>query len=175
MAEGCPFLVSVEPGQIETQLKASGLEALGVLIDADEDTDRRFQQVRSRGLKRFPSLPPALPPGGLVHEEDGLRFGVWIMPDNQSRGMLETFLTFLRPAGNPALDTHAQESCAKAKALAAPYKDVHADKARIHAWLAWQDPPGRQLHQAVLERILDPSSPHAAAFVTWVKKLFALS
>jgi hypothetical protein len=164
----------LEPAQIETQLKASGLEALGVLIDADEDPVSRWQAVRHRALKRFPGLPPDLPATGLVHAEDGLRFGVWIMPDNQRRGMLETFLTFLRPADNPALNAHALEACRAAKTLAAPYKDAHADKAHLHTWLAFQDPPGRQLHQAVLERLLDPSSPHAAPFLAWFKALFAL-
>jgi len=27
--------------------------------------------------------------------ESGIKFGVWMMPDNQSRGMLETFLAYL--------------------------------------------------------------------------------
>src|SRR5262245_50947660 len=79
----------LQPGEIETHLKASGLKALGVMVDADEDAAGRYRQVCSRCLKRFPALPAELPTSGLILEDDGLRFGVWLMPDNRSRGMLE--------------------------------------------------------------------------------------
>lgn len=51
-------------------------------------------------------------------------------------------------------------------------KPTHHDKADIHTWLAWRDPPGRQLHDAVKQRILRPDSPHAAPFVRWFRRTF---
>ena len=39
------------------------------------------------------------------------RFGVWLMPDNQSRGILEDFLHFLVPAGSQLFE-HVKSSVA---------------------------------------------------------------
>lgn len=165
----------VKPGLIETELKASGLEVLGIIADANENAAGRWKSLRDRCLGSFPELPDDLPSTGLIHEnETGLKLGIWLMPDNRSRGMMETFLTYLVPEeGNPVLK-FAESARDKARSLKAPYKDVHADKAKIHTWLAWQDPPGQQLHNAVFARILDPRSPHAVAFVTWFRTLFGL-
>ncbi|HEY9646069.1 MAG TPA: DUF3226 domain-containing protein, partial [Chroococcidiopsis sp.] len=57
----------------------------------------------------------------------------------------------------------------------ATFTDAHRDKANIYTWLAWQNPPGRQLHEAVRERILNPTHPQAQLFVTWFKALYDLA
>lgn len=95
------------------------------------------------------------------------------MPDNVSVGMIETFLgLFVKDPSLglwPFIDAH----CRDAKRLHnAPYKDAHLDKALIHAWLAIQDPPGCQLHVAVLAKALEPTSPLADPFVKWFRALF---
>ncbi len=41
-----------------------------------------------------------------------------------------------------------QRAVADARSLGAPCIEAHVSKANIYTWLAWQDPPGRQLHQA---------------------------
>ena len=55
------------------------------------------------------------------------------------------------------------------------FKDTHIDKANIYTWLAWQNPPGRQIHQAIMERILNPQHPKAQVFITWFKNLYDLN
>ena len=41
----------------------------------------------------MPSLPQELPEKGLIVDTlNGIKFGIWMMPDNKMRGMLETFL-----------------------------------------------------------------------------------
>lgn len=165
----------VKPYVIETHLKESGLEVLGIIADANANAERRWESLRNRCIQSFPNLPRVLPAEGLIHEnETGLKLGIWLMPDNQSRGMMETFLTYLVPDDCDPVLKHAESARDKAKEIGALYKEVHADKAKIHTWLAWQDPPGRQLHQAVMGRILDPRSPHAKAFVTWFRDLFGV-
>ncbi len=99
---------------------------------------------------------------------------MWIMPDNRLSGMLETFLAYLVPTASQSLWTYATEAVAEAKTLGAPYRDVHIDKAKIYTWLAWQAPPGRQLHNAIMERILDPQSPYASGCVDWFRVLYDL-
>lgn len=51
---------------------------------------------------------------------DGLRLGIWIMPDNQSPGMMETFLAYLRPETNGPLLAYVHEAWSTAKTHGAP-------------------------------------------------------
>lgn len=161
---------------ISNYLKRSGLQACGILVDADGDVQARWQAVRGRCLGSVPDLPRELPAEGAFGTSDlGVRVGIWIMPDNREPGMLETFLQGLRSDAQPALVAHAESACDAAhRDCAAPFSLAHRDKAIVHKWLAWQDPPGRQLHQAVIERVLDPRSAKAAPFLRWFRRLYAL-
>jgi len=166
----------VDPDKISTELQASGLTVLGIMIDADDNTMERWQTIRSACLPSIPDIPETLPEEGLIHfASNGIRFGIWIMPDNKMHGMLETFLTYMIPAGNEVLWQLAQQVVQEAKSRGAMFADAHFDKSNIYTWLAWQDPPGRQLHQAIMERLLNPIHPKAQKFVTWFKNLYELS
>lgn len=135
-----------------------------MLLDADDDALAAFASIRTLCLRDFPELPVAPSVGGTVTEHDGRTLGIWVMPDNQRRGMLETFLGLL-VAPDDAVWRHAIAARSEAVARGAPVKATHHDKADVHTWLAWQDPPGRQLHDAVKQRILRADSAAAAAFV----------
>src|SRR5436190_14708628 len=88
----------LKDGFISTLLKSPPLRALGVLIDADNNAQGRYQRIRQLALGSFPTLPDDLPNDGvIVANENGKRFGLWIMPDNQSGGYLEGFLRYLVP------------------------------------------------------------------------------
>ena len=164
----------LKPGVIEAELKSPGLEALGVMVDANSDPVGRWKRIRSRAITAMPNIPDDLPPEGLVMaNEEGLRFGVWLMPNNSSTGMLETFLAMFIDDTTSGLWDFVKAHCIDAKAKHnAPYSDVHYDKALIHAWLALQDPPGQQLHSAIIQNILKPNSPNADPFVNWFRKLY---
>lgn len=166
----------VDPDVISTELQASGLSALGIMIDADDNPSGRWHSIRGVSLRSIPDLPETLPEEGLIHTApNGIKFGIWIMPDNKMCGMLETFLTYLIPTGNEVLWQFAQEAVQEAKGKGATFTDSHLDKANIYTWLAWQHPPGRQLHQAVIECILNPKHPDAQRFVTWFRALYELT
>jgi hypothetical protein len=166
----------VDPDVISTELQASGLSVLGIMIDADDNPLGRWQSIRSASLKSIPDIPEDLPEEGLIHiTPSGIKFGIWIMPDNKMYGMLETFLTYMIPIGDEALWHFAQEVAQEAKSKGAVFIDPHLDKANIYTWLAWQNPPGRQLHQAIMERILNPNHPNAQRFVTWFRTLYGLT
>lgn len=191
------YLVDIEwcgsDSEVLTRLgvkwKESGRKVLGIIIDADS-SGTRWAQVRARApAEARGSLPEELPADGLVVDlGNGRRFGVWIMPDNQSLGMMETFLMRLRSSMPRALGDHVQTAMSTAKTLMVahadehpaarptvrPWKDAHADKAEMHTWLAWQDPPGLQLHEAVLNQMLDVQAPLAQTFVGWMKRLYEL-
>lgn len=165
----------LRPRYIETELKASGLDALGILVDADEDCAARWAQIKRHCDPTFPILPEIFPLEGLVLEnENGLRLGVWIMPDNHSSGMLETFLNSLIPQDGQQLLDYARQSLVNSRQYDAPWKETHADKALVHTWLAWQDPPGCQLHTAIIANQLQPNTESAKAFMSWFRKLYGL-
>lgn len=165
----------LERGVIESELSASGLEALGVVVDANGDAGRRWNQIRDRCRNEFDVLPNEIPEGGLnVDHRDGPRFGVWIMPDNRFEGMLEDFLLRLVPDQHGALYDLARNCVAEAARKGASFKGAHVRKAEIHTWLAWQDEPGPQLHEAVKHRVLDPTKPESHAFVDWFRTLFSV-
>ena len=166
------------PDFIGTRLKESNLGVLGVVFDADAmhgRAENRWEQMRRLCGAMGVALPdPPAPEGFTVTLPGGTRFGVWMMPDNRPPGMLETFLLRLLSVEETAgpLFQHAQASLTRAKELGAPYREVHRDKALVHTWLAWQDQPGAQLHEAIKFRILDAHSPNANGFVDWFRGLF---
>ena len=163
----------LKPGVIESELKASGLEALGVMVDANGNAHNQWKRIRTRCHGQFNLLPQDIPAGGLENlHSDGPRFGVWIMPNNQFSGMLEDFLIQLIPDDSQRLYELAQNCVSEAAHHAAPFKEVHKKKAEIHTWLAWQDEPGPQLHEAVHHRVLDPEKPESQSFVNWFRSLF---
>lgn len=162
-------------GVIEAECKASGIKRLGIIVDADLDADTRWKEIWNRLSVSVPDCPKDLPSIGLVHQGERLRVGVWVMPDNLSRGMLETFMLYLIGNDDSQLFGHANDSAKRAATeFNAKYKETHFDKAAMHTWLAWQDPPGRQTHQAVKERIFQADTAQTRVFVDWFIKLFEL-
>jgi hypothetical protein len=173
--EGCENIIDRDV--IAAELKATGREALGILLDADEDSINKWHAIINACLNSglMFNMPKDLPVDGLIIDADnGVRVGIWIMPDNKSRGMLETFLGYLLPLDTSSLWEFAEETIDKAKVQGAPFTEAHREKAKIHSWLAWQETPGRQLHQAIKERILDPQHPEAQRFVSWFRQLYQL-
>ena len=88
----------LKPGVLEAELGASGLEALGVVVDANSDAAIRWNDLGAWCGNEFSDLPDQIPAVGLeVVHSGGPRFGIWIMPDNRFRGMLEDWLVGLIP------------------------------------------------------------------------------
>lgn len=92
----------LEAAYLPTAFKQSGLVALGVILDADDVFESRWAGVKRFCEQFFEDVPAILPVEGLVLENsDGKRCGVWIMPDNSSAGMLETFCSNCSPPRAP--------------------------------------------------------------------------
>src|SRR5437867_4712874 len=158
------------------RLKESDVEALGVVIDADTELAARWQSLRDRLTKAGYQNVPANPaPAGtiLAPPSEGLlpRVGVWIMPDNQTRGILEDFLHFLVPSGSK-LFGHVKSSVAAIPEGERRFSQHAAPTAIIHTWLAWQQAPGRPLGTAITAKFLDPNVAQVDVLVVWLKQLF---
>jgi len=104
--------------RVNALLKTPHLEAIGLVIDANGAAAQRWQRVRDRFEHSFPSLPDSIPPEGLFAlNAAGLRLGVWIMPDNQRTGMLETLLCDLIRQDQMPVFEHAKQATAQAQAI----------------------------------------------------------
>ncbi len=88
--------------------------------------------------------------------------------------MLETFLTYMIPDENESIWNYAKTTVMEAQNIGASFIENNTDKANIHTWLAWQNSPDPQLHNAVMEKILNPKHPQAQIFINWFKKLYDL-
>jgi hypothetical protein len=173
MGNGAEDILS--DGVIPTYLKASKIKTFGIMLDADEKAHGRYASVRNICKESFPTLPADLSGEGVVVENDEkLRLGVWIMPDNSSNGSTETFLRCLVPEKSLALWNHAESSVKRAEELGAVFTKNNWDKACLNTWLAWQDPPDQTPGLALRKKILDPHCETAASFIAWFKKLYGL-
>jgi hypothetical protein len=161
---------------IEPRLLESDIVAVGILLDADDDISKSWHAVAARltsaGYSNVPASPEidgtviTPPPDTLLP-----RVGVWLMPDNQLPGILEDFLRFLVPQGDPLL-AHADGAIERIPEGHRNFPDRRRPKALIHTWLAWQEEPGKPLGQAITARYLDPSLPYADRFADWLRRTF---
>lgn len=104
---------------------------------------------------------------------DAARVGLWVMPDNQSHGMLEDFLAAMADTAHPELMVESESAISNIESKGLQqYTPRHRPKAKIHTYLAWQKDPGSTLPQAIQKHYLDVSSENARPFVSWISRLF---
>jgi len=169
---------------ISNALGLGKFTTLGVVGDADEDPeacwqsivnyllqhieDRSFEQIGDFDAKNG-WLDTALNTVG-----DTVQVGVWVMPDNLSEGFLEDFAAGLVPDDDD-LWPHAGEVIDELPRR--PFKSVQEGKARMHTYLAWQDPPREPIGRSIIstDGPLTTDSDLALRFVEWVKRLFEVT
>lgn len=160
------------------QLKAGGDGAIvGLVVDADVDAASRWRSLRKPlidlGYADVPEDP--IPEGTILDPPPGKllpRVGIWVMPDNRSRGILEDFLRFLVPEGSPLFE-HVKSSVATIPHAERRFSQLAEPKVNIHTWLAWQEEPGKPLGTAITARYLDPYVPQVDVLVSWLNRLFS--
>jgi len=172
---------------ISTQTKdGSAVSTLGIIVDADVDLTGRWQAIADRLKKRgYCGVGGSPDKNGtiLMPPVDSLqqpKVGVWVMPDNQSKGCLEYFLQDLIRQGDK-LYPHAKQIVAglpekrflnSKEPEDSEFNKIHRSKAIMHTWLAWQEEPGKPFGQSITAHYLDPSLPLGQTFVAWLRKLF---
>jgi hypothetical protein len=173
--EGVPNLLNAIP----VRLKAAGGEAIvGIVIDADTDLNARWQSLcnllRNAGYQEVPDTPAA--DGTIINPPSNAflpRVGIWIMPDNQTKGVLEDFLRFMVPDGSRLFD-HVTTSVDAIPEDERRFGALAEPKAIIHTWLAWQEKPGKPIGTAITARYLDPDVPQADVLVSWLNRLYCV-
>ena len=161
-------------GRIDTR------ERVALIVDADKNARLRWESIANR-LKESGYKPPdALNPSGTIIESpepETARVGVWIMPDNSSAGMLETFLRYSIPQEAETLWQTAEKTASEIETQFREdirFKSVHLDKAKMHTYLAWRDPPGVPVGQAVVKGLLSHDSEAVHAFLQWLSDTLEL-
>lgn len=149
-------------------LEARRPTRLGLVVDRDalDGKPDRWPSVaavlRTAGLDAG-EAPPA---EGVRQQVAWGRVGVWLMPDNHSPGDLESLLEAMLPAKGP-LWAHATTVTDQSRSVGARWRDPQRSKACLHAWLAWQDPPGNPYGTAIEAGAFDVSAPAAVRFADW--------
>jgi hypothetical protein len=154
------------------QLKATAIERLGIVVDADlsiSDRWRAIQRVlRLAGFTGVPNAPDK--EGTIVTEANKPNVGIWLMPDNHLPGLVEDFAACLIPE-NDRLSELAHQAIDAIPIDDRLFSDIHRSKAHIHTWLAWQSDPGAPMGLAITKKYLDANAPSAANFLRWVDRL----
>ena len=161
---------------IPTAIQTSTDRSVGFVLDADSPLIDRWRAVRGRLADVGVDTPDVPPPGGFVGESRDFktRVGVWLMPDNEQDGQLETFLRTLIDGPDPLI-SHAESATDQARKLGAQFADKDHHKAVLHAWLAWQERPGCPYGTAIREQSFQHDSPAAERFVAWFRTLYGIA
>jgi hypothetical protein len=171
-----PYVKSSDSDEAVLRALSPGLKTwhrFGIVVDADDNPVKRWGEIRKITASLDVSLPsqPSTEGDIVPGITPDRRFGVWMMPDNQTSGRLEDFLRTLIPAEDK-IWPHAQTSTEQAQALGAPFKPVHLGKAQFRTWLAWQEQPGLPPGKAIHRKLLSEDSPVALRFLGWFRRLF---
>lgn len=152
----------------------TGVKVLAVVIDTDTDLKARWDQLcgilTTHGYN-CPEKPDE--DGTIIAAPNSTRpqIGIWLMPDNQTSGMLEDFLLRLTQIGDP-LVSRAKQVVERIPASERLFGETKQVKAIIHTWLAWQPEPGTPLGLAITKQYLDPTQNPAPEFKSWLERLF---
>lgn len=161
--------------EIGIRLDEPKLSVLGILIDADDKSKERWTALLnvllSREYREVPLSPDAS--GTILASPGKPTFGVWIMPNNDSEGALEDFISYLIPnKENNPLWQHVNQSVAAIPQNEIRFPSARKNKALIHTWLAWQEEPGKPLGQAITAKYMDAQATEAKTLIGWLDRLF---
>lgn len=158
--------------EIAVRLKSSELETLGIVVDADVNALKIWEEIQKIFNSNSISLPSDIPAEGLIVDILSIRIGIWIMPNNQLNGTLEDFLHYLIPSDHLVMDEveiHIQNI--EGKNLH-KYNANNHSKAKIHSWLALQESPGTPIGRAINYKYFKTDNPECKKFTDWLEKLY---
>ena len=179
---GSDFVVKVLNSYPELRRKLSDdvrtneFTRIGIIPDADTNVATRWQSLTSRLLQieersetLFETLPPAPDPNGtILRTNTGRIVGIWLWPDNALTGDVEAFAGALTPHDD-LLWIHARKVIEELPVR--HFIPTHSNKAHIHTWLAWQDPPDQTIGVAIAKGNLRIDREPATRLLAWLTKL----
>lgn len=175
-----PFSVEEKGGirplidSIAAEILAPNRKAIGVLVDANDDLDARWQAVKHQFMQaEVIGIPKAPSPKGTIipNLPSGPKVGVWLMPDNDSKGELETFVRSMISSDDPLwpmIDEFVKNIPEEHREFS-PKKIL---RAKLYVWLATRERPGL-MATAIRAKYLDIEGPLVQDFVNWIVSLFS--
>ncbi len=170
--------VSNIPDQVVARIKQgqSTVKAIGIILDADNDLDARWQSIHDILKKEGYEVPTHPDVNGTILSGPvrNPTIGIWLMPDNLQSRMLEDFVMHLIPPGD-LLQPYVNQILAdiESQKISNRYDpNVHRAKAFIHTWLARQIDPGKPMGTAISATFLDHNTDLCLRFVAWLNRLF---
>ena len=158
--------------RIRDTLVEPGLEALGIVADANSDIGSRWQGIQHRAGTRGIVLPNNPDPVGTIvtATEDTPRVGVWLMPNNADSGELEDFVAQMIPQDDPVWP-RSKDYIDRIPEKHQKFAANKTTRAQVHAWLATRADP-RQMGLAITAGDLKTDGVLVQAFVHWLNRLF---
>ena len=155
---------------IGPEIKAPGRIAVGILPDANDDPDARWNALKHQLAKQNLHLPPHREPNGTIIGGSP-RVGIWLWPDNRRSGELEDFVEEMIPRDDRVWPL-AQAYVNKIPEAERRFPAGKTLKAQLHAWLATRRTPGR-MGSAIGTGDLEVDGPVAERFAGWLRRLFS--
>ena len=160
---------------ISSEVKVSGREVVGIMVDANDDLASRWQAVADKVSKIDVALPASPCQSGTVVGQipnfPRLRLGIWLMPDNVTSGELEHFIAAMIPEDDPVWPLAREYIGRIAEPAFRPKKKIRAE---VYAWLAARKEP-RRMGLAIGAGDLEIETAVCDKFVAWLRSLFAES
>ena len=165
---------------VPAEIRAPEREAIGIVVDADENPEKRWNEVVRNLRSAVKDFPCRLSPEDVAQlcicEPAGVvlpskpRIGVWMMPDNESAGELEDFIARMIPAEDvvwPLANLYIDGIPRKGR----KFRKEKEHKAKLFAWLAARREPGR-MGAAIGAGDLSIDGELTENFVSWLRELF---
>lgn len=154
---------------ITNTLKSEDIFALGIVVDANDNPTERWDMISDRVRRAGIQLPGSPDPGGVVTGSIP-KVGIWLMPDNQSCGEIEDFVTGLIPDKDPVWprsETYI-DNIPEGHRKFSPAK---ISKAKTYAWVSARKRPGL-IGASVNPDDLDLNKELYKRFVHWLEELY---
>jgi hypothetical protein len=154
---------------------APNVTNLGLIVDANfKGVENRIKHILSVLSEKLQCDFTAfhLTNEGISFEYQGIKIGIWIMPNNRDEGYFEHFIEMMVDTKDPIL----KDAKAKvAELLSSDYcrfTRAKQQKAVIYSWLAWQETPGLPFGTAMKTGSLNRDAVLVKPFLNWIEKTF---
>ncbi len=155
---------------IGLEILAPDRKAIGIIVDANDDLDARWQAVTNRlREEHIDEVPDSPDPTGTIIPSTP-RVGLWLMPDNTSPGELENFVSEMIPDDVP-IWPRSQSYIDDIPESDRKFTEKKILRAKVHAWLATRRDP-RPMGTAIRARDLHIDGTLSTTFAKWLRQLF---
>jgi hypothetical protein len=156
-------------------LKATDLTNIGLIVDANfKGVNHRFREILYILSSHFKTKldEKSISTEGALFEIEGVKIGIWIMPNNVNNGYLEHFIEsmienndiILKEAKGKISELMSKDYCR--------FTEIKSQKAILHSWLAWQETPGLPFGTALRAGYFDKEKESVKPFLNWIKNTF---